>query len=199
MNQRSKVNVSYLDINSHFETTTNNEADKDQVVQIRSMYTDLLTKSNNKERKLRIESEELRKGLMKIFTSIRRLLENEMHRFDEIKQQKRDVYDETARFRLPIDIGGKESLTVIEDLLVRLKEEWELQIQEQPKEYTEEDMKEKLDHIFSLEQSVEELLDTIDQTREEYEGTTKIYKKFEEGGFFDTLYPTPDVAYVKSE
>lgn len=199
MNQRSKVNVSYLDINSHFETTTNNEADKDQVVQIRSMYTDLLTKSNNKERKLRIESEELRKGLMKIFTSIRRLLENEMHRFDEIKQQKRDVYDETAQFRLPIDIGGKDALTVIEDLLVRLKEEWELQIHEQPKEYTEEDMKEKLDHIFSLEQSVEELLDTIDQTREEYEGKTNIYKKFEKGGFFDTLYPTPDVAYVKSE
>ncbi|CEP11194.1 hypothetical protein [Parasitella parasitica] len=199
MNQRSKVNVAYLDMNGHFETTTNNEADSDQVVQIRSMYTDLLTKSSNKERALRIESEELRKGLMKIFTSIRRLLENEMHRFDEIKEQKRDVYDETARFRLPIDIGGKESFKMIEDLLARLKEEWEYQISEQPKEYTEEDMKEKLDHIFTLEQSIEELLNTIDHTRKEYEAKTKIYRKFAEGGFFDALYPTPGAAYVISD
>ncbi|KAI8360010.1 hypothetical protein BD560DRAFT_306450, partial [Blakeslea trispora] len=27
-----------------------------------------------------------------------------------------------------------------------------------------------------------------------YEETTKIYRRFEQGGFFDTLYPTPQAA-----
>lgn len=199
MNQRNKVNVSYLDINTHFETTTNIEADNDQVVQIRSMYTDLLAKSNNKERSLRIENEESRKGLTTLFTSIRRLLEDQMHRFDEIKQQKRDAYDETARFRLPRDMGGKEALKMIDDLLARLRQEWEYQIQDQPKQFTEDDMKEKLDHIMNLEEEIEDLLDVIDKNKEEYEASTAMYRRFEQGGFFDTLYPTPNAALVISE
>ncbi|KAL7310250.1 hypothetical protein PS15m_009771 [Mucor circinelloides] len=199
MNQRNKVNVAYLDINTHFETTTNFEADNDQVVQIRSMYTDLLSKSNSKERALRIENEESRKGLTTIFTSIRRLLEDQMHRFDGIKQQKRDAYDETARFRLPRDMGGKEALKMIEDLLARLRKEWEYQIDDQPKQFTEDDMKEKLDHIMNLEEEIESLLEIIDRNRKEYEASTAMYRRFEQGGFFDTLYPSPNAALVISD
>jgi hypothetical protein len=40
------------------------------------------------------------------------------------------------------------------------------------------------------------MLQNIEQTRAGYEEETRIYKRFEQGGFFDTLYPTPKDAYM---
>lgn len=162
MNNHYKVNVATMNMNTHFATTTNNSSDEDQVVQIRNMYTNLLAESNTKERAARMETEEFRSGLIKLYTSARQLLENQIQRFDQVKATTvRDAYEETARFRLPVDCGGKEAMRQIDDLLVRLKEEWDHQVKEQAQEYTEQDMLEKQEYIEALEQSVEELLETI--------------------------------------
>ncbi|RCH78911.1 hypothetical protein CU098_006392, partial [Rhizopus stolonifer] len=151
MNNRHQINVTTLDMNSHFATTLNNESDNDEIVQ------------------------------------------TQIQQFDGIqtKQAPRNSFEEVARFRLPMDCGGKEAIELVNDLLDRLKAEWDYQIQDQPRIYTEQDMLEKQDHILTLEQTIEELLDTIDQTKEEYEEKTKMYRRFEQGGFFETLYPTP--------
>jgi polyhydroxyalkanoate synthesis regulator phasin len=162
MNSHYKVNIATINMNTHFATTTNNASDEDQVVQIRNMYTALLAESSTKEQATRKEAEEFRSGLIKLYTGVRQLLENQIQRFDQVKvKTMRDAYEETARFRLPMDCGGIEAMRQIDDLLVRLKEEWDHQIKEQAQEYTEQDMLEKQEYIEALEQSVEELLDTI--------------------------------------
>lgn len=154
-----------------------------------------------------MESEELRKCLVDLYTNVRRLLENQINRYDsnnnnsnnnnnENTTQPRDAYAETARFRLPMNCGGKEAIQMVEDLLVRLKEEWNHQIEDKPSIITSEELLEKDHTIEALKTSVEDLLETIDQLKLEYEENVKMYKRFEHGGFFDTLYPTPKDAYI---
>jgi hypothetical protein len=197
MNNNYKTKVASIDINTHFATTINNSIDEDKVIQIRKKYDDLLSKSNNRERDIKLESEELRKCLIMLYTSTRRLLENQINRFDNKLIQKRDSYAETARFRLPMNCEGKEAIKMVEDLLARLKEEWNYQIENKDKESNEDDEEVKKDEVIELlKQSVEDLLDTNDQLKIELEEKLKIYKKFEQGGFFDILYPTPQHAYI---
>lgn len=155
----------------------------------------MLSKSNNRERDIKLESEELRKCLIQLYTSVRRLLENQMNRFDNTNNsnQYRDSYAETARFRLPMNCGGKEAIEMVEDLLARLKEEWNYQIENNT---NNEEITERDKTIELLKQSIEDLLETNDQLKIEHEESLKMYKKFEQGGFFDTLYPTPKDAYM---
>ncbi|KAI9474267.1 MAG: Afadin and alpha-actinin-binding-domain-containing protein [Benjaminiella poitrasii] len=200
MNNNYRVNVASLNMNKYFDTTTNKESDNDQVIQTRAMYTDLLNKSTDRERKTRLESEELRASLIKLYTSIRRLLEEQIQRFEnEVKRVKtRDSYDETAKFRLPMDCGGREVMKEVEDLLDRLREEWEHQIKNQPKDFTEE-VARYVNTIHTLEEDIQTLLETINNMTMEYEEKIKMYRRFEEGGFFNTLYPTPKDAYITSD
>lgn len=184
---------------SYYETTENNTTDNDQVIQVRTMYNDLLTKSSDKERQARRESEELRSSLIKLYTSARMLLETQIERFEQIKITDRNAFNEASRFRLPLDCGGKEAIEHIDSLFARLKEEWDNQIKDQPFEYTEEDRNENLHHISLLQETIEDLLATNAKIKEECEEKLNVYRKFEHGGFFDTLYPTPDAAYVQSE
>lgn len=166
-------------------------------MQVHKKYADLLLKANDRERELRQESEDLRTGIVNLYAGVRRLLEQEINRFDnDASSNPRDSYNEIARFRLPMDCGGKEAIQMVEDLLVRLKEEWENQIDQKPHEYTKQDILEKDEIIQSLEDDLNGLIDTLNQTREEHEEEIKMYKRFEQGGFFDTLYPTPKDAYI---
>ncbi|CAO3649908.1 unnamed protein product [Mucor hiemalis] len=202
MNSQYKSRIASSDINSQFATTINDAVNEDRIVQIRKKYDDLLSKANNRERDLKLESEELRKCLVDLYTNVRRLLENQINRYDSNNEnitQPRDAYAETARFRLPMNFGGKEAIQLVEDLLVRLKEEWNHQMEDKPKANTSEEIIEKDQIIDTLKQSVEDLLETIDQLKLEYEENVEMYKRFEQGGFFDTLYPTPKDAYNMSE
>lgn len=199
MNSQYKSKIASSDINSHFATTINDTVNEDRIVQIRKKYDDLLSKANNRERDLKLESEDLRKCLVDLYTNVRRLLENQINRYDNYNEntsQPRDAYAETARFRLPMNCGGKEAIQMVEDLLVRLKEEWNHQIEDKPTIITSEEVLEKDQTIEALKQSVEDLLETIDQLKLEYEENVKMYKRFENGGFFDTLYPTAKDAYL---
>ena len=126
---------------------------------------------------------------------MRRLLESQISRQDI----SRDSYAETARFRLPMNFGGKEATEMVKDLLDRLREELNSQQNDRSAllaEVESEELIEKEETIEKLKQSVEDLLDTIDQLNQEHERNMKMYKKFEDGGFFDTLYPTAKDAYV---
>jgi hypothetical protein len=202
MNLQYKTKIASLDINTHYGATTDNAADDDQIVQIRKKYTELLLKSNNSERNIKMENEELRNCLVSLYTGVRRLLEEQINRFDHSnnatatnQQPPRDSYFETARFRLPENCGGKEAIRMVADLLVRLKEEWNHQIDQQPHQYTEQDIIQKDEIINQLHSTIQDLVSATNQMKEEFEETTKIYKKYEQGGFFDTLYPTANEAY----
>lgn len=134
---------------------------------------------------------------MNLYTSVRRLLEEQMDQFDQkAKSQARDIAQETARFRLPMQCGGKEAMKMVDNLLVRLREEWEKQRLEKPEVFTEQDMMEKEEMIRSLEERVNELIVELHELKQDYDEKIKIYERFERGGFFDTVYPNPPSAYI---
>lgn len=134
---------------------------------------------------------------MNLYTSVRRLLEEQMDQFDQkAKSQARDIAQETARFRLPMQCGGKEAMKMVDNLLVRLREEWEKQRLEKPEVFTEQDMMEKEEMIRSLEERVNELIVELHELKQDYDEKIKIYERFERGGFFDTVYPNPQSAYI---
>ncbi|KAL4215888.1 hypothetical protein CU097_014246 [Rhizopus azygosporus] len=189
MNNHMKINVASLDMNSHFATTMDNAADDDEVVQVRAMYSDLLLKATNRERDAKRESEDLRTALVQLYTGVRHLLEDRIQQFNI---NKRDLQREIARFSLPMDCGAKEALKEVEDLLVRLRMEWSHQIDQRPNENIDEQLHEKEKVIQSLEQSMEDLLQNIEAMKIEYEGKMQVYKRFEQGGFFDTVMPQPE-------
>ncbi|RCH87311.1 hypothetical protein CU097_004375 [Rhizopus azygosporus] len=189
MNNHMKINVASLDMNSHFAATMDNAADDDEVVQVRAMYSDLLLKATNRERDAKRESEDLRTALIQLYTGVRHLLED---RIQQSNINKRDLQREIARFSLPMDCGAKEALKEVEDLLVRLRMEWSHQIDQRPDENIDEQLHEKEKTIQSLEQSMEDLLQNIEAMKIEYEGKMQVYKRFEQGGFFDTVMPQPE-------
>ncbi|CEG73812.1 hypothetical protein RMATCC62417_09122 [Rhizopus microsporus] len=189
MNNHMKINVASLDMNSHFAATMDNAADDDEVVQVRAMYSDLLLKATNRERDAKRESEDLRTALIQLYTGVRHLLED---RIQQSNINKRDLQREIARFSLPMDCGAKEALKEVEDLLVRLRMEWSHQIDQRPNENIDEQLHEKEKTIQSLEQSMEDLLQNIEAMKIEYEGKMQVYKRFEQGGFFDTVMPQPE-------
>ncbi|KAG1458702.1 hypothetical protein G6F46_002169 [Rhizopus delemar] len=189
MNSHLKTNIASLDMNSHFATTTDYAADNDEVIQVRSMYTDLLLKSTDREREAKKESEDLRIALVQLYTGVRRLMEDRIKQFDQHSRKK--SYKETARFNLPMDCGAKEALKEVENLLARLKEEWDYQISNISNEESEEQLQEKDKLIQSLESTMEDLLQNIETMKIEYDGKIQVYEKYEKGGFFDTIIPEP--------
>lgn len=199
MDNHYKINIAQLGMTTSYQTTEENTTDNDKVFHMRQLYEELLQESTNRERQVREENEHLRASLVKIYTAARRLLESQIQRFEDIKTTERNGYIETAKFRLPANYGGKEAIEYVENLMAKIKEEWESQVRLQPTGYTEEDRKEHLDHIYLLEKTIEDLIQTNTLSKEDFEQKMAIYKRFEKGGFFDTLYPTPNAAYVESE
>ncbi|KAI8358492.1 Afadin and alpha-actinin-binding-domain-containing protein [Choanephora cucurbitarum] len=194
MNNRHQVNVTTLDMSSHFATTLDDASDNDQVVQIRKMYTNLLDQTKDREIQARKECEELRTCMIKLYTGARHLLETQIQHFEETQTKQRNTTDQVAQFRLPLDCGGQEAIERVNDLLDRLKQEWDYQITQQPQGYPEEEVTALQDQIVSLQEALTELAEEYEEAKLRHEETTKIYKRFEQGGFFDTLYPTPQAA-----
>ncbi|KAI9281881.1 hypothetical protein BY458DRAFT_202953 [Sporodiniella umbellata] len=162
MNSQMKTNISSLDMNSHFATTLDYEADNDEVIQVRSMYADLLLKSTNRESASKKESEELRIALIQLYAGVRRLVEDKTVLFERQRHsKKKGAYQETTKLNLPMDCGGKEALQEANNLLARLREEWDYQLTKTPSEDLEEKLQEKENVIQSLESSMEELLQNI--------------------------------------
>ncbi|KAG2229306.1 hypothetical protein INT48_005343 [Thamnidium elegans] len=198
MNHHYKTRIASLDINTQITAMAPTTADTDEVILIRKKYDDLLLQVSNREREFRLENEDLRICVVNLYTSVRRLLEEQMNQFDNQEKgtKARDIYDETAKFRLPMQCGGKEAIQMVDSLLARLKEEWNKQILEKPEAYTEQDMLEKEETIRALENELDELTHELNDLNQEYQDKLQMYQRFEKGGFFDTLYPNPQSAYI---
>ncbi|KAI8891276.1 hypothetical protein K501DRAFT_166457 [Backusella circina FSU 941] len=192
MNSNYKVNIATLQMQGSFPDSGAPKQENDHILQMRTAFSALTEEIKTKEKQTLLESEDLRTGLIKLYTGARRLLEGVMKDFDS-KHNKapRDVYQETACFRLPMEYGGKEAIQRVEHLLDRLSEEWEYQVNQKPSLYTEEEMDEKKEMIETLQQTVEDLIQESQLMADEYDEKVKIYKRFERGGFFDTVMPTP--------
>lgn len=123
------------------------------------MYADLLLKSTTRESGALKESEDLRIALVQLYTGVRYLIEDKIQLFEQQRHsRKRNAYQETIRFNLPMDCGGKEALKEVENLLVRLREEWDYQLTHASSEDIEEQLQEKENAIHSLENAMEDLL-----------------------------------------
>ncbi|KAF7726804.1 hypothetical protein EC973_008405 [Apophysomyces ossiformis] len=178
MNETHKSNIASLTMNDPLPDAVARISDDDRMAEDRALYTDLLNKSSDREKEARSESEEFRRSLVTVYSAVRGLLD----------RQSRALQQETARFRLPLDFGGAEAIKEMDDLLVRLEEEWNRQITNR-KTFTEEDMEEKDQIIEGLQENIEELIDLLEESRKEYEEKTNIYTKFAKGNFFDTVVP----------
>ncbi|GAA5812034.1 hypothetical protein MFLAVUS_005483 [Mucor flavus] len=198
MNHHYKTRTASLDINTQIAVMAPTAADTDEVILIRKKYEDLLIQVSNREREFRLENENLRTCVVNLYTSVRRLLEEQMNQFDHQEKEttKRDIYNETAKFRLPMQCGGKEAIQMVDSLLARLKEEWDKQILKRSEAYTEQDMQAKDETIHSLENELDELTHELNHLNQEYHDKLEMYQRFEKGGFFDTLYPNPQSAYI---
>lgn len=132
--------------------------------------------------------------MIQLYTGVQQLLETQMNQHAEPKPPS-----PVDRLRLPKECGGIEAMQMIQDLLDRLKQEWDHQLDQTPPVYTDTDILERDEMIQSLQDNLTELTENFARAREEHDQEVKIYKKFEQGGFFDTLYPTPKDAYYISE
>ncbi|CAO3664452.1 unnamed protein product [Rhizopus stolonifer] len=192
MNNHMKINNPSMDMNSDFTTTSDHAANNDEAIQVRSMYADLLLKSTTRESGALKESEDLRIALVQLYTGVRYLIEDKIQLFEQQRHsRKRNAYQETIRFNLPMDCGGKEALKEVENLLVRLREEWDYQLTHASSEDIEEQLQEKENAIHSLENTMEDLLLNIENMKIEFEEKVKVYQKYERGGFFDSVMPEP--------
>ncbi|KAI8989490.1 Afadin and alpha-actinin-binding-domain-containing protein [Pilobolus umbonatus] len=199
MNNHYKMNVATITMNSYPESTNDEEGDK--MMEMRTLYNDLLTQSTERQKQIELENTDLRTCLMKIYTGVRNLLVDQIRLYDDTFPQfkRNDLHPEVARLQLPIDCGAKEAIEDVHALIMRLREEWENQTSQKVAEYTEDDIAEKDDTIISLQQAVEDLIEALEQTKYEYEEKIKIYKKFEEGGFYDVVLPSLDESKYASD
>lgn len=115
--------------------------------------------------------------------------------------QETTTTTEMARFILPMEnCGGKEAINLIQELINKLKQEWNQQLyQQNSDEYLKQELSEKDEIINQLHTTIQELVNSQDQLKSDFDQFTTIYKKIEQGGFFDTLYPTPNDALSKRE
>jgi vacuolar-type H+-ATPase subunit I/STV1 len=194
MNNNYKVNIATLQMQGSFPDSGAPRQESDHITQMRIAYNALTEEIKTKEKRSLMESEDLRTALIRLYTGARRLLESVMQAFDSSNNNvaSRDVYQDTACFRLPMSFGGKEAIQKVDHLLEKLKEEWQFQINQKPDLYTEEEMDEKKEMIHTLQQTIEDLIQESQYMADDYDEKVKIYKRFEKGGFFDTVMPKPE-------
>ncbi|KAI9025765.1 Afadin and alpha-actinin-binding-domain-containing protein [Phycomyces nitens] len=164
----------------------------------RAMYDDLIIKTSAREMDARKESEAFRKAFVAVYSAIRSLLDRQTQEGESTSLKESKPLKEMSAFRLPFDFGGSEAINHIHDLLVRLEEEWEDQTKNQTV-YTAEDVLKRDRRIRKLENDMEILIKTLDETSMEYEEKTKIYRRFEQGGFFDVILPAIPNEHSDSE
>ncbi|KAI7855460.1 Afadin and alpha-actinin-binding-domain-containing protein [Circinella umbellata] len=185
MNERHKTNVASMTINDPLPGT---DAFEDPAVSDeRAMYTDLLKKSSDREKRAQIENEGIRRILVDIYSTVAELLKRQVDNYKETFPAEM-VRDDLPVLRLPFDIAGNEATKRVHDLLVRLREEWDRQIAKR-KAFSEEDIIKKDQVIETLERSNDDLINAIEQCRIEYAQKANIYMRFAQGGFFDNINP----------
>ncbi|KAG2201268.1 hypothetical protein INT47_006771 [Mucor saturninus] len=195
MNHHYKAKQAMMETNSYL--AANMHEDSNKVDQEHKKYAQVIQQANDREEELKLETEDLRTSLITLYTDVHRLLETQIIRFDQHPEAKpRDVYPETARLRLPKNCGGKEAIHMIQDLLARLKQEWDHQLDQTPQLYSHTDIAERDELIQCLQEELTDLTENFVRAREEHGQEVEMYKRFEQGGFFDTLYPTPKDAYI---
>lgn len=146
---------------------------------------------------MKSEVENLKTGLARLYTDVRRFLETLIRRSDKDTVELHDTtYNETARFHLPLDHGGKEAFNMTHDLLARIKEIYDKQMDQKSQLTSDMELAEKNEIIHALEGDLTELTENFLHAKELHDKEIQMYKRFEQGGFFDTLYPTPKDAYI---
>ncbi|KAI9300346.1 hypothetical protein BJ944DRAFT_244279 [Cunninghamella echinulata] len=190
MNEKIKTNVITMSINTKSAIAElDMEPERKAIEDERSMQKDLIEKCTNRERKAIKESEQLKTVVVKIFNSVRRLLENQLESYEEsfgnIESQKQ-INQEIAKYSLPTEFNGDYIINQVNDLLDRLQQEWGRQITDR-KLYTEEDIQEKDQLIENYQSQLMRLEETIENIQQEYEQKEKVYLQFVKGGFFDEI------------
>ncbi|KAI9252383.1 Afadin and alpha-actinin-binding-domain-containing protein [Phascolomyces articulosus] len=177
MDERYKTNMSSMTINEPLPGIDPYE--EPAVSDERTMYTDLLKKSSDREKQAQLENESMRKLLLDTYSTVADLLKRQVENYMETFPTETNR-DDLPVLRLPMEIGGNEATKRVQDLLARLREEWDQQITKR-KAYSEEDITKKNQVIEQLERSNDELIGAI------------------EGGFFDNVNPRAIVDLSDSE
>ncbi|KAI8146679.1 Afadin and alpha-actinin-binding-domain-containing protein [Fennellomyces sp. T-0311] len=186
MDERHKTNVASMTINDPLPGFDDDDENMD-VSEERAMYTDMLKKSSDREKDARKENERMRGILLEMYSAAADLLKRQVDQYQNAFPIEFNR-DDLPIFRLPLDIGGAEATNRVHDLLVRLRQEWDRQIAKR-KAYSEEDIAEKNRKIEQLTQSNDELMDGLEQLKNEYDEKANIYLRYAEGGFFDSINP----------
>ncbi|CAO3644392.1 unnamed protein product [Cunninghamella echinulata] len=202
MKEKIKTNVITMSINAKSAITElDMEPERKAIEDERSMQKDLIEKCTNRERKAVKESEQLKTVVVKIFNSVRRLLENQLESYEEsfgnIESQKQ-VNQEIAKYSLPTEFNGDYIINQANNLLDRLQQEWDRQITDR-KLYTEEDVQEKDQLIENYQSQLMRLEETIEKIQQEYEQKEKVYLRFVKGGFFDEIVTSHTLDISDSE
>ncbi|SAM08002.1 hypothetical protein [Absidia glauca] len=167
----------------------------------RAMQMDLLDKSTKREMEARTECEDLRAAVIKMHTSIYRLVESQIEGFEDMvgaKKSRKDTNRDMEKYKLPMESEAWQVMDQIDMLLNALREEWDRQITNR-NVYTEEDMEEKELTIQQWQSQVTELEEALDKLQKEHEEKEKIHLRFANGGFFDELVPEAHVELSDSE
>ncbi|CAO3594080.1 unnamed protein product [Absidia cylindrospora] len=167
----------------------------------RDMNKDLLKKSTDREMEARKECEDLRTAMIKMYTSIRRLVESQIEEFESsvgIRKSGREMARNMEKYKLPMDFGGSQAMEQVNMMLDTLQEEWTRQITDR-KVHTEEEMNEKDLALQQWQSQVTELEETIDRMQHEHDEKEKVRLRFANGGFFDELAPSSYTELSDSE
>ncbi|KAI8077799.1 Afadin and alpha-actinin-binding-domain-containing protein [Halteromyces radiatus] len=190
MKEKLKTNVVSVTINNALPISEIDAEPKVTPLQNeRAMNKDLLQKCTDREREARMESEDLRTALIKIYTTIRRLIETQVETFEDTvgtQKLRKETAQNIEKLKLPMDFGASMAMEQVNILLDKLQEEWNRQIVDR-NVYTQEEMDEKDLTTQQWQSEVTELEETLGRLQQEHEQKEQVYLRFVNGGFFDEI------------
>ncbi|KAI7861302.1 Afadin and alpha-actinin-binding-domain-containing protein [Spinellus fusiger] len=170
----------------------------DILTQGKALYGDLMDKISQRETEARVENEAFRKAFIAVYSALKSLLNRQIEDYEDRNTSTESSRRDIATFQLPFSFGGEEAIQHIHSLLARLQEEWDEQTRDKTV-YTAEDVLKRDRVIREMEQDIGTFTTMLDESRREYEEKTKIYRKYEQGGFFDSLLPNISTQLSDSE
>ncbi|KAI7884643.1 hypothetical protein K492DRAFT_204547, partial [Lichtheimia hyalospora FSU 10163] len=200
MDEKQKPNVPSMVINDPFPGNASYGNDSEEVSEERAMYTDLLRKSSDREKSALRETDTFRKIVVDIYSTISDLLSRQIRNYKDTFSPTENEKGERdyPLLQLPLEIAGSKAVDRVHDLLARLKEEWNRQI-DMRKTFSEEDMAEKDEMISRLEENNDELVDTLKKCLEACDRKVQMYMRFANGAFFDNTNPYANPELSDSE
>ncbi|ORX61787.1 hypothetical protein DM01DRAFT_1332366 [Hesseltinella vesiculosa] len=156
-----------------------------------SFTKDAMQKAVDRERTARKDNEQLSHSLIKVYGSMRRLLESQWQSYEDrfgTIESKKEMLHTIEKFQLSVD--GNDLVEQVNALLDRLQEEWQRQVVD-TKWYTEQDMLEKDQLLEQWQAQVVELEQEIEKVEEDFNAREEVYLRFSHGGFFDAIAPPP--------